>query len=239
MPTSKRRHIRNVVISAIGGIVLAGGVFACAAIHYFLDGHPHRNWQAVLFLDTEFAAIMGLGWFILVFLYRFLTTSHQDGLEDALLDESPPIEELEIPMTGFVTMEYYNLIWNRTFVVFIANEGLYGWKALGATTGKDKLYFQPFEALVHEEEFMRDRIRIQKLAALRGGFFIPRDTISNVEVSDKKKWGMSGIPHSGRIRITQQDGSWRELILLGSADPAAIKNAVLLTPTADRPTSRI
>ena len=44
-------------------------------------------------------------------------------------------------------MEYYRLILNRTFVVFITPEGLYGWKAEGPASWRNHRHY------THNPEF--------------------------------------------------------------------------------------
>ena len=146
---------------------------------------------------------------------------------DEILEHVESDDKIQNPLSGFVAMEYYALIWNRTFVVFIAPEGLYGWKAAGAVMAGAGRYFEPFAQLLEDGELMRDLTAIKKLAALRGGFFIPRAEIRSVEEVPKRKPGMGGIPHTGRILIYFASGGRREFILLGNVDAARIAQSIL------------
>ena len=74
-------------------------------------------------------------------------------------------------------MEYYGLILNRTFVVFIAPEGLCGWKAEGPVGSANPAYFEPYADMPKDPELMQNREAVRKLSRLRGGFFIPRSDI--------------------------------------------------------------
>jgi hypothetical protein len=125
-------------------------------------------------------------------------------------------------------MEYYGLILNRTYVVFAVQDGLYGWKAKGPVSAGRPRFYEPYQEMLDDPELMRDRGAIQDLSKLSGGFFIRSEDISYVEVTDKRKWGMGSIPHSGRIRIGLTTGRSREFILLGSVSPEAIRDRILL-----------
>jgi hypothetical protein len=152
-------------------------------------------------------------------------------LETLMTDSisSPGLREETI--SGFVAMEYYALILNRTFVVFITPEGLYGWKAVGPVTNSDRAYFEPLVKMLSDPETMPDIDEIRKLSRRGGGFFFPRATIQSAEVIYKPKWGMGGIPHCGRIRVLTTSGQSREFILLGSVDARALQKQIL--PTGD------
>jgi hypothetical protein len=129
-------------------------------------------------------------------------------------------------------MEYYDLILNRTYVVFVAPEGLYGWKAEGAVTAGQPMYFAPYSEMLKDSDLMNNRRAIKKLSDLAGGFFIPRSDILSADVINRKKWGMGAIPQSGRVKIRTVSGKSREFILLGQADAAAIQQSILGFPAS-------
>jgi hypothetical protein len=132
-------------------------------------------------------------------------------------------------LSGFVAMQYYALILNRTFVVFISAEGVYGWKVAGpvaAGPGSSR-YFGPYQQMLEDPSKMPSQDDVRKLANLRGGFFIPRSSIVEVVFNSKRKWGMGGIPHLGRLEVKHISGRKIEFILLGKVDGEAIRNAVL------------
>lgn len=118
------------------------------------------------------------------------------------------------------------LILNRTFIVFIAPQGLYGWKVEGAVTESQPMYFKRHAEKLEDPVLMRDLDAVRKLSDLKGGFFIPRSDIVSVNVIHGRKWGMSAIPHSGRIKILLVSGVTRELILLGSVSPESIQQRI-------------
>lgn len=173
------------------------------------------------------SAVFGLACFVLTFSYLYLTTASNSQVE-AILDEEPSYSNKHnIPLAGFVAMEYFALIWNQTYAVFIAPEGLYGWKVEGAVTGSRPNYFQTYAELLQDPELMQDYDAIRKLSGLKGGFFIRRSDIVSAEIIDKQKWGLGLIPHCGRIRIALSTGKSREFILLGSVDPQSIRDSIL------------
>ena len=196
-----------------------------------LDGNWHTSWKVLIDLSLVF----GLAWFVYAFLSNYLTSKSLGKVEEILDQEPSCSNRLNAPLTGFVAMEYYALMWNRTYVVFIALEGLYGWKATGAVTGTRPNYFQPYADLLADPEMMQDYDAIKKLSELKGGFFIPRSAIVSVEIINKQKWGMGLIPHCGRIRVDLATGKSREFILLGSVYPTSIRDSILGVATPGAP----
>jgi hypothetical protein len=131
-------------------------------------------------------------------------------------------------LSGFVAMEYFALFLNRTFVVFSARDGLYGWKARGIiAAGAPPDYFREYANLLDDPKLMNDVTAVRKLANLKGGFFIPRSEISSVEIVPKQKEGMAGIHHTGRILVHFASGKKREFILLGKVDAGRIQQLIL------------
>jgi hypothetical protein len=137
-------------------------------------------------------------------------------------------------LSGFVALECYGLILDRTFVVFIAPEGLYGWKAEGGLSTTRGMYFAPYANMLKDDELMRNHEAVRRLSRLQGGFFIPRADITSADVINKQKWGMGLVPHSGRIRIRIASGGSREFILLGSVDAKSIQQRILGTTPGER-----
>jgi hypothetical protein len=75
---------------------------------------------------------------------------------------------------------------------------------------------------------MQDSDEIKALASKRGGFFIPRASITSADLLAKRKWGMAGISHSGMIYVRLTNGRPREFILLGKhIDGHAIARGIL------------
>jgi hypothetical protein len=130
-------------------------------------------------------------------------------------------------VSGFVAMEYYALVLNRTFVVFVAPDGLYGWKAAGPVAAGAALYFMPYAKMLDDPNLMSDIEGIRKLANQKGGFFIARPEIRSVDNIRQQKWGMGGIPHTGRLLVRLVSGGKREFILLGKVDSERIRQSIL------------
>jgi len=131
-------------------------------------------------------------------------------------------------MAGFIAMEYYALLLNRTIFVFFQPDGLYGWTAKGLVSSLRPRYFQNYADRIKDPTVINDPEVIQRLARLmRGGFFIPRAEIVTAEIIAGRKWGMGAIPHSGRILLRLADGQRREFILLGDVDAAEIRRRIL------------
>jgi hypothetical protein len=213
-------------------LYISGSCLAVIAFRFVLDGFLDGHWNTDWKVNFELSAFFGVACFIFTFPYLYLTSKSFSQAEEILDHEPAYSNSHNAPLTGFVAMEYYALIWNRTYVVFIAPEGLYGWKATGAVTSARPNYFQHYVDLLADPEMMQDYDAIKKLSKLKNGFFIPRSTIVSVEIIDKQKWGMGLIPHCGRIRIDMTTEKSREFILLGSVYPTSIRNNILEVATS-------
>ena len=213
--------------SAVTAAITALSVLAMIVLRAGLDRlfreKSHFNWIPAL----EAFAVIGAICFAIYFVWNLIAVLRADPALEILEDEAPEQGLLPQPLSGFVAMEYYRLILNRTFVTFIAPEGLYGWKARGVVTNADRNFYEPYEEMLEDKEFLRDRKAIEKLSQLRGGFFLERSTIASVEADSRQKWGMGGIPHSGRIHVRFLSGQSREFILLGSVDAEGIRDAIV------------
>ncbi len=193
------------------------------ALNALSGKHLHMEWAGAL----GFSAAFGVLWFVVMFLYFFVSLTLRAPTEEILRHEPTAEELVASPLCGFVAMEYYYLILNRTYLVFSAPEGLFGWKVCGPVSNANRLYFEPFAEMLNDPRFMRDKMGIQKLSKLRGGFFIPRSEIASVKINDKQKWGMGGVPHSGRILVRSTSGKTREFVLLGSVYSASIQEMIV------------
>lgn len=219
----------NALIAARSAFIFAASALLLAVLRIVLNGFFDGRWNAVYWLRLfKFIGVFTVGWFVATFIYTCVKLRASAPAEEILMAEPPPIDEGVPPLSGIVAMEYYALILNRTFVVFIALEGLYGWKAEGIVTASRPMYFQPYADMLEDPELMRDREAIRRLSQLKGGFFIPRSDIVAADVIYGHKWGMAGIPHSGRIRLRMASGKPREFILLGSVSVDSIKQRILM-----------
>jgi hypothetical protein len=167
--------------------------------------------------------------FTIYFALNLWRVSKAQQIEEIVDQETPKSELLKSPLYGFVTMEFYWLILNRTFVVFVAREGLYGWKAAGPVTNANRRYFEPLQQMVEDKELMRDLPAIRKLAGVGGGFFLGQSDLASVTSDDRSQWGMGGIPHSGHVRLQFSSGKSRKFILLGTVIPEEVRDCIVTT----------
>jgi hypothetical protein len=203
-------------------LVVAGQV-ARTLINGLFDGKWRIDW-GFIFVISVFAGVLVLVW-TFISSYFFLRAAAPAA---AVLDRAPSLSLTpRDAMSGFVGMEYYALLLNRTYVVFAGRVGLYGWKAEGPVSASRPQFFEPYQKMLDDPELIQDLGAVEDLARLKGGFFISSSEIAYVEASNKSKWGMGGIPHSGRIRIGLTRGRQREFILLGSVSPEAIRDRIL------------
>ncbi len=208
-------------------LVVSISVFIVVSLRIVLRGifahHWSHDWRLAFGLALVFSGL----WFLLSFAMSLWIAIRSAPVEEILEDEPAPTDLTETPARGFVAMEYFGLILNRTYVIFITPEGLYGWKASGPVSAAAPMYFEPFVEMLKDPELTRDKKAITRLSRLRGGFYISRSDIISIEASYKQKWGMGPVPHSGRIFVKLTSGRTREFILLGVADPEETKSIIL------------
>jgi hypothetical protein len=172
------------------------------------------------------AGILFTAVFTIFFVWNLWTVHKAQPLQNILEQEIPESELLKSPLYGFVAMEFYWLILNRTFVVFVAPDGLYGWKAAGPVTNSNRRYFEPLQEMVEDKELMRDFPAIRKLAGLTGGFFIGNSELASVMADSSGQWGMGGIAHSGHVHVRLNSGKSRTFILLGEIIPEQVRDHI-------------
>jgi hypothetical protein len=203
--------------------ILAVSLVGWGVGHAFGDRYPF-NWAFAI----RSSVITGLALAVVLSVWSFVNLMLAQPALDILDAEAPESGLQRKALFGFVAMEYYWLILNRTYLVFIAPEGLYGWRAQGPRTNFNPSYFGPYQEMLEDNEFMRNRRAIEKLSQLRGGFFLQGSAIISVVADDQSKWGMGGIPHSGRIKVRLSSGKSREFILLGRVSPEGIRDRIVL-----------
>ncbi len=197
-----------------------------AILRIVLNGVFDRQWHTDWFELFKIVGALSVVWSAVIFLYTYVKLRASAPAEDILTQEPSFIDERVPPLSGFVAMEYYALILNRTFVVFIAPEGLYGWKAEGIVIACQPMYFRQYAEMLEDPKLVRDREAVRRLSSLKGGFFIPRSDIASADAIYEPKWGMGEIPHSGRIKIRLSSGESREFVLLGSVSPESIQQRI-------------
>jgi hypothetical protein len=177
-------------------------------------------------LAFEFILIWCAAWFLFFFLLRLIAALRAQPAADILEGEISESDQKTPRLFGFVAMECYWLILNRTYLIFVAQEGMYGWRARGPVTNADPKYWEPLRDMLEDDKFMRNRQAIQKLSCLAGGFFLDRSAIISVEADYRSKWGMGGVPHSGHVHVRLASGRSREFILLGAVSPEGIRDRI-------------
>jgi hypothetical protein len=128
---------------------------------------------------------------------------------------------------GFLAMEYWGVILNRSFIVVIDSSGLRGWKFRGTVSALSVSFFKPYEWLVDGSGPAPDSADFRKMTKQGETFFIAREDIVSVRVDPTPKWGMGPIQHSGKVYVKTEAGKSREFILLGVQDGEAVRAAIL------------
>ena len=128
---------------------------------------------------------------------------------------------------GFVAMEYFALILNRSFLIFITDEGLRGWKFCGPVTTSSPQFYRPIEELLDDPEMECGSAAFTDLMHGPDTFLIPYKAIRSVDFTAKTKWGMGPILHAGILSLGLTAGRKREFILLGAAYGDGIRDAIL------------
>ena len=141
---------------------------------------------------------------------------------------SPESSALGHLHAGFVAMEYFALILNRSFLVFITDEGLRGWKFTGPVSVQFPEFYKPIEELLDDPEMSPGSAPFNELMQGPNTFLIPYSEIRSVAFTGKTKWGMGRILHSGILLLGLPEGRTREFILLGAAYGEGIRNSILM-----------
>ena len=128
---------------------------------------------------------------------------------------------------SFIAMQYYWLIVNRTFEVFVTRTMICGARVRGVIASPEGT--EPQQHDPHQYVSARLRRRYDSvnpespefLALDRANFQLPRSTICSIEFFPRK-WGMGAVPYSGRLILSDVSQSKCELILLGTQDAERI-----------------
>ena len=131
---------------------------------------------------------------------------------------------------SFVALEYYALVLNRTYKIFVTDDLLCGaivrgWLASPVVRS---------DAWPDPDFYPRDRL-LRRYTGLRvneaafatvnyWNFQLPRVALADVEYTRAPKWGMGNVPYSGRLILYLRRGGSRELVLLGHQDGVAIRD---------------
>ncbi|MBZ5590806.1 MAG: hypothetical protein LAP39_01115 [Acidobacteriia bacterium] len=127
---------------------------------------------------------------------------------------------------GFVGMEYFALILNRSFLVFITEDGLRSWQFRGVVSSLEPLFYEPVEVLLDDPDMTPGAPAFEELMQQRRTLFVPYTEIRSVEFVNRQKWGMGPISHAGRLRVQFRKRRTREFILLGNANGNLIRDMI-------------
>jgi hypothetical protein len=131
---------------------------------------------------------------------------------------------------SFVALEYYALILNRTYKLFVTDDLIAGAIVRGWLPAPPL----PSDAWYDPEFYPRERILrrydgvdVSSRDFVRQNYWNfqhSRATIADVEFTMSPKWGMGTVPYSGRIILYFREGGAQELILLGRQDGPSIRD---------------
>ena len=129
---------------------------------------------------------------------------------------------------GFVAMEYYALILNRSFLIYAATDGLYGMKFMGLMMDtKQPRFFEGVEKLLDDPWFVPGSDGFEEsMKESRRNFIIRYSEIADVTFDSTLKWGMGAIQHSGKLRLKLKNRRNREFVLLGNAYGDGIRRVI-------------
>jgi hypothetical protein len=151
----------------------------------------------------------------------------------------PVLEGAPGSVPWFAAMEYYRLILNRTYKVFVGERMLCGAKVGGAVAAPR----QPTPDMFDQAHWVEtrtarlyDRVDVASSDFMKingANFRLRWDEIVRLDYQPGRKWGMGTVPHSGRLLARLKSGKTRELILLGNQDGAALKARLERMMSAD------
>jgi hypothetical protein len=157
----------------------------------------------------------------------------------ALNEASTPQSQYDAPTENgdatdepawFAAMEYYALILNRTYKVFVTDQMLVGVVVRGIVISPPVVA----SSMSNQEFWVRTQaakryggidLTSAKLHQIHStNFQVHWNDIAQTEYRAGRKWGMGNVPHSGRLILRLRDGRQRELILLGRQNGNTLKD---------------
>jgi hypothetical protein len=144
----------------------------------------------------------------------------------------------------FIAMQYYWLIFNRTYLVLLTDSALVGIQANGlvADKAKDGIVRAIFRKLEISGDLQDPRSYVKEKFLKRAGdldlrgdellaenklnFRVNYHDIVEIKYDPKKKWGMGQYPHDGKVYVKARNGKTMEFIILGSQSGSAIKDLI-------------
>jgi hypothetical protein len=214
------------VLAFYGGVVVFGLATIAAPTIAWLGRHGHADSSrlpviGVFLLALPAAAVLRAR------LERFASRAFSRAGDE--LAEVPRAPNAGASLPHFAVMQYYALILNRTYKMFIAPTMLCGAKVLGIVanpSGTSEAMLDPEYWTGTMMATLYDGLDVTSREFLRlngANFQIAWRDITSVEFNSRRKWGMGNVPHSGRIVLRLVSGRSCELILLGTQDGEALR----------------
>jgi hypothetical protein len=117
---------------------------------------------------------------------------------------------------GFVANQYYGFILKGSFLIFITDNGLKGWRFHGLGGKLDLGFYAPAEDMLDDPEFSPGSPAFEELMRLSNSFYLPYSRIKSLKYVKKDKYKLGYIHHAGSLQIYLQGfPSKREFYLLG------------------------
>ena len=137
----------------------------------------------------------------------------------------------------FLAMEYYNLILNRSFAIFVTKNKICGAKVIGVAAAPTRSYSEYAHLWRDPRNFITKKTIHQYegiepespefLKINKANFQINCSDVVEIKFIAKKKTSMGAIPHTGSLFIKTSDGKKREFIILADQDGEDIQNLIL------------
>jgi hypothetical protein len=133
-------------------------------------------------------------------------------------------------------MQYYWVMLNRTFEVFVTDTKLCAARVGGQVASpifvderlKDPQFYVRPRLLSRYDGIDPESLEFLKID--RANFQILREEICGIE-HHRTKWGMGAVPYSGRVLISLHDGTKREFVLVGMQDSRSIVKRLQESPS--------
>ncbi|MBI5297173.1 MAG: hypothetical protein HY869_16980 [Chloroflexi bacterium] len=138
-------------------------------------------------------------------------------------------------VVSFLAMEYYAVMFNRSFSVIVTKNAICGAKmfgvvgsprtAIGVYKWRDPRNFinrKTLEKYLSIDPESPAFLKIDKV-----NFQISCNSVKGIGFTSRKKISMGGVPHSGSLFVQLADGHKREFILLGDQDGKEIERLML------------
>ena len=151
--------------------------------------------------------------------------------------EAPYVDLNGNPIEAFfLAMEYYNLILNRTFSIFVTKQMICGAKVIGVAAAPTRSYSNyalmwrdPRNFISQDTIHQYEGIGPESpefLSVNKANFQIKCSDVTEIKFVEKKNASMGAIPHTGSLYIKTTDGKKRDFIILADQDGEDIQNRI-------------